>query len=190
MAAMLQTRRLGPGFTQTLGWWVVLGGQGDDGIVTHGGETPGYTCTVAYDPKTRVGVVVLSNSAENDGGLAWHLLRPNFPMATSAAEKARRNHKETAIDPQLLERYIGQYQPPAGGNVTIERQGDALVLKSESAPQGLRLHAESEQKFFILETDLQVTFQVEGRSRATNLVIHFAGIDTLAPRIESQPEKQ
>ena len=45
-------------------------GPGDPGIVTHGGETFGYSSTVAYDPTTHVGVVLLSNGSVNDGGLA------------------------------------------------------------------------------------------------------------------------
>src|SRR5262249_40361594 len=89
MADMLQTRRPGPNFQQALGWWVLPLEPGDEGIVFHGGQTPGYSSAVAYDPKTRVGVVGLSNCTEDDGGLAWHLLRPNFPLATSATVKAR-----------------------------------------------------------------------------------------------------
>jgi CubicO group peptidase (beta-lactamase class C family) len=140
MAAMLETRRPGPGWVQALGWWVVSTGPADDGFVTHGGQTPGYTCTVAYDPKTRVGVVTLSNSAENDGGLAWHLLRPNFPMARPNAEKASVGRKEVALSYKLLDRYVGQYRVETGLTtgelITIERRDNALVLKSASSPQG------------------------------------------------------
>jgi CubicO group peptidase (beta-lactamase class C family) len=186
MAAMLETRRPGPGLKQALGWWVISFGPGDDGIVTFAGETFGYACTLGYDPKLRIGVVALSNTAQNDGGLAWHILRPAFPVATSAAAKAIKERKEITLDSKLLDLYAGPYQtPPPGGVITIERQGDALVLKSDAAPQGLRLHAESERKFFITETDLQVTFETDSQGRATRIVVRFGGTDTAAARIEA-----
>lgn len=186
MTAMLETRRPGgPNLTQALGWWVVSFGPGDDGIVAFGGETLGYASTLAYDPKTRVGVVVLSNGAANDGGIGWHLLRPALPVATSAAAKALKERKEMVIDPKLFDLYVGQYQPAVGGVITIERQGGVLLLKSASSPQGLRLHAQSERVFFITETDLTITFQVDPQGRATGVLIHFAGADTPAPRINS-----
>jgi len=188
MAAMLQTRRPGPGWVQTLGWWVVSTGPADDGFATHGGETPGYTCTVAYDPKTRIGVVALSNSAENDGGLAWHLLRPNFPLTRSDAEKAAVEHKEITLESKVLDRYVGQYRvekgPTAGEVITIERTDSALILKSANSPQGgIQLHAQSEKDFFMVQIDLKVSFETDGRGPATGLIFHFAGTDTPAQRI-------
>jgi CubicO group peptidase (beta-lactamase class C family) len=190
MQAMLQTRRPGPGFQQALGWWIVSMGPADDGFVFHGGETPGYSSSVAYDPKTKTGVVVLSNGAENDGGLGWHLMRPSFPLATSAAQKALEDKakKEIAVDAKLLDLYAGRYRldsgPTKGDIVTIERTGDFLVLKSSSTPpQGLRLHAETGHLFFITEADLQVDFRRDG-ARATSMVIHFAGSETPATRVD------
>jgi D-alanyl-D-alanine-carboxypeptidase/D-alanyl-D-alanine-endopeptidase len=180
MAAMLETRRPGPGWPQTLGWWIVLSGQGDDGIVAFGGQTLGYASTVAYDPKMRVGVVVLSNQAEDDGGLGWHLLRPAFPVKTSETGKER---KEVTLDPKLYDLYPGQYQPDTGAAITVERRGDALFVKFETAPQGLRLHAENEREFFIVEADVQITFKLDDQGHPNSLVVHFAGKDYPAPRV-------
>jgi CubicO group peptidase (beta-lactamase class C family) len=191
MQAMLQTRRPGPGFQQGLGWWIISMGSADEGFVFHGGETPGYSTSVAYDPKTQTGVVVLSNGAENDGGLGWHLMRPSFPLATAAAQKALedKTRKEMALDTKLLDLYAGRYRlasgPTKGDLITIERTSDFLVLKSASTPpQGLRLHAESDHLFFITEADLQVDFRREG-GRATSMVIRFAGTETPATRVDA-----
>ena len=184
MAGMLQTRRPAPTLQQALGWWIIPFGPGDDGIVTAAGVTLGFSTTVAFDPRTRVGVVVLSNSSEGDGGLAWHLLRPAWPVETSAATKARQQRKEIVIDPGQLDRLAGQYQPPApAGVLTIERQGDGLVFKSEVVPQGLRLHAESERTFFVMEADLRLAFEVDARGRVTGVVVTFGGTDARAVRV-------
>jgi serine-type D-Ala-D-Ala carboxypeptidase/endopeptidase len=85
--AMLETRRPGPGFQQALGWWILALGPGQDSIVLFGGETLGYSCTIAYDPKMFTGVIVLTNSDQKDGGLCLHILRPSFPVETSSITK-------------------------------------------------------------------------------------------------------
>ncbi len=193
MTAMLETRRPGPNFQQALGWWVLPLGPNDGGIVTHGGVTFGHTCTAAYDPKTRIGVVVLSNSAESDGGLAWHLLRPTFPVETSASIKAIKERKEIAVDPKVFDSYVGNYQhqPPAPGEpYTIERQGDMLVITFGSEPEGHRLYAESDKKFFLKGIDLTLTFQTDSSGRATGVAVNFGRTESLAPRMDATPDKK
>jgi CubicO group peptidase (beta-lactamase class C family) len=196
MAEMLQTRRPGPGFQQALGWWIVRSGPSDDGIAAFGGETWGYASTIAYDPKSHVGTIVLSNGTQDDGGIGWHILRPQFDVATSAVKKLRAEQKneEMVLVPELLDRCVGQYRvasgPTAGEIVTVERDGSALVLKSASTPrQGLRLHAKSQTEFFITEADLRITFQVDVRQDAKSLTFHFSGTEIRAPQIESGSAK-
>jgi CubicO group peptidase (beta-lactamase class C family) len=181
MAAMLETLRPAPTFRQGLGWCIYAMGPGDPGFVTHMGSTFGYSAVVAYDPQSRVGVVVLSNSAADDGGLAWHLMRPDLPVVTSAVVKAIQGRNEIVLDPKLLERYAGEYQSPAGV-IAIERRGTGLYFKSAAAPKGIRLHPESEQKFFIREADLELTFLFDSWGRASGMIIHYANSDTLASR--------
>ena len=138
MRSMLNTRRPGPGFQQALGWWVVPLTPGDEGIVFHGGQTPGFSSAIAYDPKSGRGVVVLSNDTQDDGGLSWHLLRPNFPLTTSAAASARKEktRNEIVVSPELLDRLVGQYRASDGGVMDVVRENNRLVLKSATAPTG------------------------------------------------------
>jgi CubicO group peptidase (beta-lactamase class C family) len=84
LPTMLATRRPGPGIVQALGWWVVATGPADEGILTHDGGTLGYASSLAYDPKTRTGVAVLSNTANGVGDIARHLLRPAVPLTRPA----------------------------------------------------------------------------------------------------------
>jgi CubicO group peptidase (beta-lactamase class C family) len=197
MASMLTTRRPGPGFQQALGWWIVSLKEGDPGFVFHGGQTSGFASSVGFDPQTHVGVVVLSNGSTDDGGLAWHLLRPAFPMTTSTAERARKERKEVSLQPELASLYAGQYQikdgPAAGIVIRIERQGAALMFVSPSTPaDGFRLHAENEERFFITEADLVVTFQRNGEGQAESLTMQFAGVRTVASKMRpggAQPDR-
>ena len=187
MAKMLEIQRPGPGFRQALGWWVLETAPGST-FETHEGGTFGYSSTIAYDPASHTGVVVLSNGVTGDGGLAWHLLRPSFPVETSDKAKLLHSRKEIQLSPDVLRTYAGRYQPPSPGTViTIEQRNGQLFLKTSSAPQGLQLHAEGDLEFFIEEADLQVSFQKDSQNRITALVIHFGGSNNVAPRLNDAP---
>jgi CubicO group peptidase (beta-lactamase class C family) len=81
MAAMLKVRRktTSPGTEMALGWLVDR-----DGIVWRNGSTAGYRSFVVYDPKSRVGLVVLSNTFTTTGlnDIGMHLLDAHNPLAT------------------------------------------------------------------------------------------------------------
>ncbi len=181
MAMMTRIQRPGPQLTQALGWWLTFE-QGDDHVVTHPGATLGYSTTIAYDPKTRVEVVVLSNSVGGDViSIAWHILRPQiWPWTVKPKER-----KEITVDPKLLEPCVGTYQAAPGFLIRIERDSAGLVIKTPSTPpNGLRLHAESEHDFFVSEVDLQLSFQTDKANHVTGMMVHFGGNDTSAPRVE------
>lgn len=107
LPAMLGTQRQGPGFTQALGWWIIGSGPQDAGILAHDGGTLGFASSIAYDPKSRTGVVVLSNTVTGVGDIARHLLRPAIPLTQPAAAAPQKTAIQ--IDPKLLDRYVGDY---------------------------------------------------------------------------------
>lgn len=80
MAAMLKVRRPTtiPGTEMALGWVVA-----SDGIVWRNGSTAGYRSFVGYEPKSRLGVAVLSNTFTNTGlnDIGMHLLDARIPLA-------------------------------------------------------------------------------------------------------------
>jgi CubicO group peptidase (beta-lactamase class C family) len=51
-------------------------------IVWHGGGTGGYRALIAFDPGTRLGVVVLTNSAGGADDIGFHLLDATLPLDT------------------------------------------------------------------------------------------------------------
>ena len=154
-AAMLETRRPGLGFEQALGWMILAFPQAE-GLITHDGGTSGYASSIAYDPSTRTGVVVLSNSAASVSDMARHLLRPALPLTKSGAPRER---TEIAVDTTLFDLYVGQYTLAPAALVTVARENDTLTIQLPSAPK-LRLRAETERDFFIAESP-QTTFTFE-----------------------------
>jgi len=74
LRATLTTQRKGPAFQQALGWWIFANGESQ--VITHVGGTLGFASQVAYDPMTKIGVVVLSNSVNPISDLTTQLLNP------------------------------------------------------------------------------------------------------------------
>jgi hypothetical protein len=170
MAAMLSTRRPTPqrGVEQALGWMVV--GEGDDQLIVHDGGTLGYASSVAWDPKQRVGVVVLSNQMAGVGDIARHLLRSNVPLERPTATK----RTETALDSAVLDSYAGRYEAQGEGAFTIVRENDFLTIQAPASwglPK-LRLRPESLRDFFVAELPLRVIFQTDGGGRVNGLLVY------------------
>ena len=184
LPTMLATRHEGPGFVQTLGWWIVSTGPEDPGILAHDGQTLGFASAIAYDTRTRSGVVVLSNSAASVGDLARHLLRPAIPLAKPQAPAPQRT--EIAIDPAVLDRYAGRYEPGPGAVFVISREGEALMLQLPGLPK-LRLRPESPRSFFVAEnTRVTVTFEVDPAGRAVRLMLESPTGDVPAQRLDDR----
>jgi D-alanyl-D-alanine-carboxypeptidase/D-alanyl-D-alanine-endopeptidase len=168
MASMLSTRRPMDGSEQALGWMVT--GKADDQLIMHDGFTWGYASYVAWDPKSRVGVVVLSNQLTNVGDIGRHLLRPNVPLEQPTVTK----HTEIALDSALLDGYAGRYEVQDEGVFNIARERDFLTIQvpgSWGLPK-FRLRPESRRDFFVAELPIRVTFQADNDGRVSGLLIY------------------
>jgi CubicO group peptidase (beta-lactamase class C family) len=53
-------------------------------MVWHGGGTGGYRALIAFEPATRLGIVLLSNSATGADDIGFHLLDASLPLDTVA----------------------------------------------------------------------------------------------------------
>ena len=190
MMAMLEIRRPSDdwlaylGGQQALGWWII--GSGDDAIIAHAGDTMGFSGSIALNLKTRIGVVVLVNGASGGDDLAMHLLRPSYPLARPTTPIIR---QEVAVDPRLFGLYAGKYQCTPNVILVIGREGAKLTFMAPGSPR-VSLHAQSEREYFIADTDVAVTFQVNDQGQTTGLILHLYGqFDVPAKRIEGGPKK-
>jgi CubicO group peptidase (beta-lactamase class C family) len=170
MAVMLDRRRpIGePGEEQALGWRI--SGHDDDALIFHDGATWGFASDMAWDPRNRVGVGVLSNQLEDVSDIARHLLRPEFPLAKPVPMIRR---TEIEVPPALLDSYVGQYQVAGEGTFDIARTGEFLTIRFPDdwgLPQ-LRLHPDAITDFFSTELLLRVRFQAGTDGRVTGLLL-------------------
>jgi len=169
MKVALSSRRPAqPGNEQALGWNVY--GKDADQVIFRDGSSFGYASVMAYDPKARVGVVVLTNEVGEVGDIARHLLRPDFPLAKPANTK----HTEIALDSKVLDSYVGRYEAKGEGIFTIARENDFLTIESPAdwgLPK-LRIRPESQRDFFASELPIRVTFQADPDGKVHSLTIY------------------
>ncbi|MGO8817000.1 MAG: serine hydrolase [Terriglobia bacterium] len=180
MAAMLTVRRPlgGPkGGEIGLGWLITK--PADDEIVWHNGGTGGYRSFVGFNPKTRVGIVVLSNTSTASGGddIGMHLLDSHAPLMPAPKE-----HKEITVDPKVFDGYVGKYQLAPNFILTITREGDQLFAQATGQPK-FQIFPESQRDFFLKVVDAQITFETDSSGRATSLTLHQNGANMPAKRI-------
>ena len=187
MKAMLEVRR--PLGQATIGLGLIIVSPDGREIAWHNGGTGGFRSWVGYDPKERLGVVVLSNAGGVDD-IGFHLLNPNVPLANPVPPKAPKQHTEIHIDPQLLDNYTGRYQVTPNLIFEITRDGDRLFAQGFAQVTGqavvlpkFELFAESEKNFFARVADNQITFETGPEGRTTSLILHKAGRDMPAPRL-------
>ncbi len=179
MAAMLKVRRPTgqPRLEIALGWHV-LTTNGED-IIWHNGGTGGYRSFMGFDPKTRIGVVALSNAETAVGmdDIGRHLLDPSVPLVKPPKER-----KEVTVDPKLFDGYAGIYQIVPNVAFTITRDGAHLFAQLTGQGKA-EIFPEGERDYFYKVVDAQITFVTDGSGRATELILHQNGLDQHAKRM-------
>ena len=174
MAAMTKVRRPGPvkEIEIALAWHITH--RGDREIIWHNGGTGGYRSWVGFDPKARLGVVVLSNMSTVVGvdDIGLHLVDSSAPLAKFTPMNS---HKEITVDPKVTEPYLGVYQFAPGITLTITRDGAQMYAQLTGQPK-FEIFAESEHDFFLKVVDAQLTFE------AGAVTLHQNGRDQRAKK--------
>ncbi len=168
-----------------LGWWKIL--TKDSAIIWHDGGTGGYTAFAGFDPKTRTGVVVLTNVSTPVGvnDLGFHLLDPDSQLLPPDSPMLQPPKKRTEISlaPEILEKYVGKYEFAPNVLITVTRKGNQLYAQL-TGQQALEIFPEKEQEFFLKVVDAQITFETDKSGKATALILHQNGQNSRAPKIE------
>ena len=153
-----------------LGWHIRKFADGKR-IVWHNGGTGGYRTIAAFDPVSRRGVVVLTNSQHGADDIGFHLLEPSVPLATLTPRVER---VAIAVSDAVLERYVGEYEVTSAVKFTITRSGNELY--AQVTGQGpVRLWPENETDFFVKEVDAQVKFTRDAAGVTTSLTLFQNG---------------
>lgn len=140
-------------------------------LVWHNGGTGGYRSFIGMDAARQRGIVVLSNQSITPDDIGFHYLDMRAPLAP--APKVR---KEIAVDPALLETYVGVYQLAPTFSLTITREGGSLFGQGTGQPK-IEMFAETPTEFFLKEVDAQITFEKDPAGKVTRLILHQGGMN-------------
>jgi beta-lactamase regulating signal transducer with metallopeptidase domain len=95
----------------------------------------------------------------------------------------RTPHSEVAIDPKLLDGYVGAYQLTPRLVFTVTRDGNKLFARL-TGQQAYEVHPYSDRDFFYTIVAAQLTFVVGADGKATAVVLHQNGRDRTAERVD------
>lgn len=88
-----------------------------------------------------------------------------------------------AIDPKLLDGYVGRYRLAPNAVITVSREGDKLFVQLTGQP-AFEVFPYGPKDFFYTVVPAQISFVTDAGGRATALILHQNGRDMPAPRIE------
>ena len=177
---MLQKRRPTgtPDLDIAMGWhiWTTYGTE----IVWHNGGTGGYRSFAGFDPKTKTGVVVLCNTSFGVDDLGLHALEPKWPVGRFRPPDER---KPVAVDENVLQGYVGEYELRPGFTLTVSRTGGKLFLRATGQAM-FEYAAASPTEFFRTAGDIRITFVKDPTGAVTGLRLYQDGFDREAKRIK------
>jgi serine-type D-Ala-D-Ala carboxypeptidase/endopeptidase len=157
--------------------WHVVHKYGTD-LVWHNGGTAGFRTFAGFDPAKKTGAVVLCNTFTDCDDIGRHMIESQWPVAQFTPPVT---HKETSLDPKILETYVGTYPLGPNFSIAITRDEGRLFAQATSQPK-FELFAEKEGEFFFKVVDAQITFTRNESGAVTGLILHQNGLDQKAPR--------
>jgi CubicO group peptidase (beta-lactamase class C family) len=158
------------------------------------GHDDGWRDYVVCFDKQKSGMIIMTNSGNGEGiyeYLLEKLLKDTYtpieweqftPYDKLPPRPQLKQHKEVAIDPKLLDRYVGRYTVPPNVILTVRREGNHLSVQENDEPRQ-DLLPESETDFFSTAADDVYTFQVDGQSHVTAMTLHTGGEDIVIKRM-------
>jgi len=180
----------GANFKMGLGWQI----EQLDGIemVWKGGATYGSRTFSGFDPKSRVGVVVLSNYNSGSGidDIGRHVLNPKAPIDNGRVVKPQ-GRTAVTLTPQFLDKYAGRYRFSEHEIWTVRRDGTRFFIKKPDEPEFEIFpegdFAKGNDDFFSRSADALFTFDfAKDDPRAANQLTFRWGF--LSPRVGTRIE--
>ena len=157
-----------------LGWHLAR-----DGVTWwHNGQTGGYASWMSVTPKLGIGVVVLSNTATDK---ITQLGEQVVQTAAGVQVKLPVERKEMAVDPAVLEKYVGVYAIVPQFKLTVTLEDGQLMVQATDQPK-FPVFAETPTEFFLKVVDAQLTFVPGDDGQAKELILHQNGQDMTGKR--------
>ncbi|HVV53777.1 MAG TPA: serine hydrolase domain-containing protein [Mucilaginibacter sp.] len=142
-----------------LGWGLVEGLPNGGYALEHGGSDIGVRTMAVFLPKSKSGVVVMTN-ADNGMFVTDAVIRRALTSGAQVLEtmnKSAVTHERITIADELIKSYAGAYEQSNGKLMNVEQDGNAIKVSGDGVPTAV-LYPESDHKFFLEGYDVQLEF--------------------------------
>ncbi|GEP06061.1 serine hydrolase [Methylobacterium oxalidis] len=166
------------GYGYGLGWFV--GASRGHRLWSHGGNLNGFLTIKDFYPDDDLTVIVLANTE-------------TAPVQTMARELAAlwfgvaEPGPEIVLEPEIMDRYAGRYRLDGQGTLTLAREGGHLLVATAGEP-AVPFAPEGDRTFLSRDRDARITIDTEPDGRPTGLILTRGGTETLAERVEGEPQ--
>ncbi|MBX3563220.1 MAG: serine hydrolase [Sphingomonas sp.] len=146
--------------------------------IEHSGGIDGFNSWLAYDPESKVTVIVLANL---NGPAASRLGRSLMTLARGGAVILPSERKAVTLPADALKQYEGTYEISPRFGFTIRADGARLTAQA-TGQNALDLFAETPDHFFFKVVDAQIDFTRDATGKIDGAVMHQNGRDMKAVR--------
>jgi CubicO group peptidase (beta-lactamase class C family) len=163
-----------------LGLWV--GGHDKSASFSHPGKNEGFTCMLFAYVETGQGAVVMTNG-DGGNGLFNEILRA---IAHEYGWPDYRQREKTAVtvSPTVYPSYVGEYEV-SGIRVTVSATADQLFVHAPPVwPQRVRLYPSGDDRFFLVDEDVDLTFAKDPQGRVVEIRALANGQNVIAKKVK------
>jgi CubicO group peptidase (beta-lactamase class C family) len=167
------------GGTYGLGFRVLTDSATGHTMISHGGGVSGQNSFLLGDLDAKVGVYFMSNS-----GAHTEIADAAIKLLRGEAYVPPVQRRSIAVDPAILDRYVGIYELSPQLVLGVRRLGAGLVLRwNDSDEASLELQAETPTRFYItLSPERTLTFVTNASGAVTHLVMGGGAEEQIARR--------
>ncbi|MBE9463952.1 serine hydrolase domain-containing protein [Dyadobacter subterraneus] len=167
--------RVKENYYRGLGWGLVENLPDYQYAFEHGGSDIGVRTMAIFLPKSRSGIVVMTNGDNGifiiDRIIKRALSQGNQLLATM--NKTENTHKRIVVSENIIQSYSGIYEQNNGKIMKVEKEANGVKVSGDGLPTAV-LFPESTTRFFLEGYDVQLEFP-----DATSLIVFENGKQVL-----------
>lgn len=168
------TRTSMPHTSVGYGWHVTR--KGLQGIYWQNGKTGGYAAYLGFNPSTKTGCVVLTNTALELDDVGFYILDPEqFPLPAPPPSGIR--------PAKELMKYEGVYQVGPDAKIAITRDGGKLYAEIPGQPS-YRIYPVGPNEFAYATGDVRIGFNPDRRGAVDSLTLFIGLKKLIGKRVE------
>lgn len=152
-------------------------------LICHGGGIDGFRSEISRYVDHNICIIILSNFEF----VPMDALNKNLADIVFGQEPqyTPKKHLAIAVNPQIFEQFIGTYKAPKiNRTFVVTKEKDNLFIEVAEKNDKHQVFPESETDFFLKGLDIQFAFVKDSEGKVIKLILHQAGRDDVAEKVE------